>query len=340
MGWFTIGRAPWVGSVRRGRIDWGRVPREEGVGRGFRPKGCIFGTGLRGLGLLASLAVLASAALGSEGTWILMERAYIPSRDERSDSCSSPWGLATASVFADGDQVHGRGQARDASLFCEVRSVAVAAGLRDQVWFYVGPGEGRARAYARVQIRGMARLEDVDAASAALGYCQFRSSVTPTIRAVLTESAAETTDRTLGTLHAAFEGLWGAFPVSIGSGEGEYPDEDVQSTYGEDCGSSFFFSKSSRGLIHAYAKAGLIDDWAAANADLDGRIEMTLHLTGCPCPGPSPAPTPRGTPGPSGFTPGRSTPGGGVTPPGSPSGGTTPRVPRPGEGGPDPDGEP
>ncbi len=274
----------------------------------------------------AAMGALATHGYTSEGMWILEDQRYLPGEDDACDTCGNFGGTANASVTSDGLTVHGVGYASDHSIGCSVRSIAVTTGVSDEFFIYYGPGQGSVLIYGQLFIRGVAKLENPECAAAALGYIKHQSNIVGEKVAVLRSSVAETSDALLGTVGAAYFGLGFSVPVNVGLGEGDYPDERVQTVFGYDCVDMFFNGASGRSYVHVFANAG-IDDEGKARASLYGYSNLTINLRSCPCPPAVPQPSPSPIPGPGGGVTGGTN--GGTTPPPGSRGGTTPRVPRP-----------
>ncbi len=190
-----------------------------------------------------------------------------------------PAGHARAQVKANALFVDGTGSAEDITPFCDVTAVAVALGHRHREWFFISfdrVTSGRAYASSSVWIHGFANIPNADSAAAALGYTRFSSSITNPIRAELSRSVAETGSGLLGDL-----GWETTVPITIGLGEGNYPDEDLESTANRICTDFFFLAHTTKGYIKVFANGGL--DFAECDALVYGTINTHYELDLCPC---------------------------------------------------------
>ena len=247
-----------------------------------------------------STAVLGSTA-SANGTWLGINRTYVPGIDTPPPAvCTGGFGhtlgVATSAAYSNGTSCAGAGSAFDASWGCDVLNIANAIGLVNETWAYKAerePGQveggsssseasrGRATVTARVEVGGAAHLTNAACAAAALGYAEFTCSLTAPLEAKLLRSAGETRSGQLGTIGGSHGGLSGSVNVSFGLGEGTYPDSDINATSAQDCLNYFFIQHRSRAYIKVWANAGL-DPLAECSAVMWGRVSASAVLDTCP----------------------------------------------------------
>ena len=247
-----------------------------------------------------STAVLGSTA-SANGTWLGINRTYVPGIDTPPPAvCTGGFGhtlgVATSAAYSNGTSCAGAGSAFDASWGCDVLNIANAIGLVNETWTYKAerePGQveggsssseasrGRATVTARVEVGGAAHLTNAACAAAALGYAEFTCSLTAPLEAKLLRSAGETRSGQLGTIGGSHGGLSGSVNVSVGLGEGTYPDSDINATSAQDCLNYFFIQHRSRAYIKVWANAGL-DPLAECSAVMWGRVSASAVLDTCP----------------------------------------------------------
>lgn len=234
--------------------------------------------------VLLSIAVLLTVAPSADawpGYWEFVGVVYIPDDDTAGDTCSG--GDAYLICSSTGGMCTGNGYADDESWNCDVLAVAVASGLSSESWTWIGLMEGRARVNAITYINGVANLVDADCAAAALGYAEYYSNVSGTTYAALTHSAGQTGANQLGEVSAAYEGFGPTIYVTIGTGEGSYPDEEINEITAQEC-TNFFYK---RHRTKSYLKVWANDTWpgsAECDVDLTGTVVSTYVLDACPCP--------------------------------------------------------
>jgi len=262
--------------------------------------------------VITSLALCLAASSGS-AQWKLDDVTYVPFSDSDGQTCTtifgSVLGWSSASTASNGAYAAAVGQAFDVSLNCDVTAQVGGTGRYSESWVWKGKkGEGWCKIKADLVTDGVVNLVNADCAAAALGFGEFSSNITPTVVAVLNKSAGETGSNQLGSVSAAYGGLQGSYNVTVGTGEGSYPDNDTNGTNAQGCHDFFTRQHRARGFMKVWANAGL-DISAECNGQMTATVKSVLILGTCP----------KDPPG-GGDEPGSS---GGGTTGGSGSGGTT-----------------
>lgn len=191
-------------------------------------------------------------------------------------------GYATSQAASNGNLALGSGEAWDVSLGCDVLSIAVATGLTNRSFTYVGERQGEIEVNASVDAQGVANLVDADCAAAALGYGEFSSNVTPTVTAVLTASVGETGSNQIGSVRAAYSGITIGVNVSVGTGEGSYPDMDTNQIGKVECGNYYFVQHRARAYIKVWANEDLVGIIAECDANMQATVTSGTLLYTCP----------------------------------------------------------
>jgi len=178
------------------------------------------------------------------------------------DQCflGTAYGVADVHGSTDGYKMQGLLATQSGCDFEDVRAQDADTGLFSEAYQYIGDDKGEAIVNAYVRVSGRVVLADADVACAALGYVEFQSSITETVRALLTESAGETTSEGLGSLEGAFAGLDITVTPSISLGTGTYADGDTDHVYKRECTDFLFYKKRARGYLEAWSHAWITSE--------------------------------------------------------------------------------
>lgn len=215
--------------------------------------------------------------------WVRRTQQFTPGRDAPGDvTCVNLFGAvlgrASARAESDGSVASGRGSAWDTSLGCDVLNVAVATGLSSRSYAYVGTKTGEVEMNANVNATGRANLVDADCAAAALGYSEFSSNITPTITAILSQSAGQTSSSQLGNVGVAYGGLQVGVNVTVGTGTGSYSDQDTNATNMVARTGYYFLQHRARAYIKVWANEDLWGISASCNADMQATVDSFSFL--------------------------------------------------------------
>ena len=224
--------------------------------------------------------------------WKLTRRNLLASRPVGdSDHCLGG-GTARALVRVGADFSIGDGYAADAMPLCDVQAASVGTASYFEHWVYQGEGRGYAGVAVNLSARGLADLKNADCAAAALGYATFESLLTPLVDVFLDRSAGETETDALGAISLGYKvggGQGGLnIPVTIGRGEGRYPDVDVDQANcpggtGDCCTNEFWLKEQTEGQVRVWADGGWLGlDLAECEASMCTCISGTITLTECP----------------------------------------------------------
>ncbi|MEZ5964722.1 MAG: hypothetical protein R3F56_12815 [Planctomycetota bacterium] len=244
--------------------------------------------------ICAAAVATASGTASAQGILVLIAAPWIENAPHTVRGIDTPapvrctnifgsvLGYASSQAASNGNLAFGSGAAWDTSLGCDVLSIAVATGLTNRSFTYVGERQGEIEVNAVVDAQGVANLVDADCAAAALGYGEFSSNVTPTITAVLTASAGETGSNQLGSVRAAYSGITVAVNLSVGTGEGTYPDMDTNQIGNVVCKNYYFVQHRARAYIKVWANEDLIGIIAECDADMTATVTSGTLLYTCP----------------------------------------------------------
>lgn len=246
---------------------------------------------------VAALAILLSAAAprAEAGGWRLVH--VMSSPDHMEDTSSGHGWLAKGVADASEWEVKGSAKAFEYASFGTTSVTVVAVGTYFESWAFLKAGDkqvGEIELYATLDIEGEALLHDADCAAAALGFVHLKYQLDQTeieASAELTKSIAETTRDHFGSVTIGFSGAHGPaagveIPLSVGSGEGRFPDtdQDLIAPLTLCPVQNLIIQTKTRSYMHAWADEFWgFDAWA--EADMYGIIDSHVYRFGWPqCP--------------------------------------------------------
>ena len=192
----------------------------------------------------AGLVALAwpHAAEAQESGWKFSSGVYVPFQDSQYVLYRNfllhalVIGGAQAAAVSNGAGAAGSGKAWDTTLGGDPSAQVAGTGSYLETWVYLGPGEGLAAVSVAIEATGLVHLQDADCAAAALGFSEFESNLlAEPAAAVLVKSVAETELSQLGQLSLGYEELSASTDISVGLGEGRYPDHNSDVAAGQAC---------------------------------------------------------------------------------------------------------
>ena len=235
----------------------------------------------------AGLVALAwpHAAEAQESGWKFSSGVYVPFQDSQYVLYRNfllhalVIGGAQAAAVSNGAGAAGSGKAWDTTLGGDPSAQVAGTGSYLETWVYLGPGEGLAAVSVAIEATGLVHLQDADCAAAALGFSEFESNLlAEPAAAVLVKSVAETELSQLGQLSLGYEELSASTDISVGLGEGRYPDHNSDVAAGQACVSWVSRKHRSRSVIQVWANRTLFDYAASCTASMHATAKPRVRL--------------------------------------------------------------